>query len=185
MENNSERRALILENAVRLFASKGYDGVGVQEICIKSEVTKPTLYYYFTSKAGLLSAIIEEKGNAYIEELKEAFEFNQDFVDSLEQIMRAIIYFSKENSDYFRLNYALETASEESEAGKLYKPFSQKITSLFVDFFSQYEKEELFARIFYQTCTSIAWDILCGRIEYKPDLVPSIIHSFAYGIVSE
>ena len=192
MENNTERRALILENAVKLFAARGYDGVGVQEICVQSEVTKPTLYYYFTSKAGLLTAIIEEKGNQYIEELKESLEYNHDFIGSLEEIMRAVIYYSKENSDYFHLNCALETASEVSEAGIVYKSFSQKIQNLFVEFFTKSVeeignmkgKEELFARIFYQTCISVASDILAGRIDYKPDLVPSIIHCFAYGVVS-
>ena len=64
MEKISENKDLILNTAIRLFAEKGYDGVGVQEICVESKITKPTLYYYFSSKAGLLSAIIENKGNA-------------------------------------------------------------------------------------------------------------------------
>ena len=61
MEKNSE--SIILNKATELFSAKGYDGVGVQEICTESKITKPTLYYYFQSKTGLLSAIIKEKGN--------------------------------------------------------------------------------------------------------------------------
>ena len=40
MEKNTETKALILEKAIELFAAKGYDGVGVQEICTESKITK-------------------------------------------------------------------------------------------------------------------------------------------------
>ena len=52
----------ILECALHLFFKRGYDTVGVQEIAEVSGVTKPTLYYYFKSKNGLLKSLIEKKG---------------------------------------------------------------------------------------------------------------------------
>ena len=51
----------ILECALHLFFKRGYDTVGVQEIAEVSGVTKPTLYYYFKSKNGLLKSLIEKK----------------------------------------------------------------------------------------------------------------------------
>jgi len=50
-EQNS--RETILKCALELFASKGYDAVGVSEIVAMAQVTKPTLYYFFNSKEGL------------------------------------------------------------------------------------------------------------------------------------
>ena len=49
-----DNRETILETALDLFYTRGYDAVGVQEIAERSGVTKPTLYYYFKSKYGLL-----------------------------------------------------------------------------------------------------------------------------------
>ena len=54
-----ENRELIMQCAKTLFYSKGYDAVGVQEIVDRAGITKPTLYYYFGSKLGLLKTLIE------------------------------------------------------------------------------------------------------------------------------
>lgn len=56
-----DNRERILETALELFYSRGYDAVGVQEIAEKSGVTKPTLYYYFKSKYGLLEQLLETR----------------------------------------------------------------------------------------------------------------------------
>ena len=50
-----DNRQAILDSALTLFYEKGYDAVGVQQIVDAAGVTKPTLYYYFGSKQGLLS----------------------------------------------------------------------------------------------------------------------------------
>ena len=54
----AENREMILQKALELFAGRGYDAVGVQEICAAAGITKPTLYHYFGSKRGLLDALI-------------------------------------------------------------------------------------------------------------------------------
>jgi len=45
----------ILAMAWRLFQQKGYKGVTIDEICSGCGLTKPTLYYYYRDKEGLLS----------------------------------------------------------------------------------------------------------------------------------
>ena len=54
-----DNRAEILNAALDLFHARGYDAVGVQEIVERAGVTKPTLYYYFGSKLGLLKSLLE------------------------------------------------------------------------------------------------------------------------------
>lgn len=56
-----DNRQAILDSALTLFYEKGYDAVGVQQIVDAAGVTKPTLYYYFGSKQGLLSCLLEEQ----------------------------------------------------------------------------------------------------------------------------
>ena len=52
-----DNRSAILSNALRLFAARGYDAVGIQEIVDEAGITKPTLYHYFGSKQGLLESL--------------------------------------------------------------------------------------------------------------------------------
>ncbi len=47
----------IIDAAVRLFASQGYDATSVQEIVAAAEVTKGALYHYFRAKDDLLFEI--------------------------------------------------------------------------------------------------------------------------------
>ena len=45
-------RENILIVALTLFAGRGYDAVGVAEICETDAITKPTLYHYFGEGRG-------------------------------------------------------------------------------------------------------------------------------------
>ena len=134
-EKISETKDFILNTAITLFAKKGFDGVGVQEICTESKITKPTLYYYFGSKNGLLSAIVEEKGFEFFKILQRSAEYKHDFIGSLTKILENTIQFAIENPDFYRFQCSLNAACFESEAGKIYEPFFHKIQSLFSDFF--------------------------------------------------
>ena len=53
-------RLRLLNAAVHVFNRKGYAGASVREVAELAGVTKPTLYYYFGSKEGVLVAILNE-----------------------------------------------------------------------------------------------------------------------------
>ena len=73
-----DNRETILETALDLFYTRGYDAVGVQEIAERSGVTKPTLYYYFKSKYGLLEQLLTSRSEAFAAELREACAYRGD-----------------------------------------------------------------------------------------------------------
>ena len=73
-----DNREMILETALDLFYARGYDAVGVQEIVERSGVTKPTLYYYFKSKYGLLEQLLESRGEPFMERLHKACAYEGD-----------------------------------------------------------------------------------------------------------
>lgn len=190
-----ENKTLILNKAVSLFSVKGFDGVGVQEICTESNITKPTLYYYFSSKAGLLSAIIETYGNEYLERIGKAAQYRRDFIGSLTDLLLCVAEFALKGAEYtefFRLHCALSTASELSEGGKIYRPFAERVEKVFAAFFKESAneignmrgKEELFARIFQGTCRSVALEVCQHVGEGQSELIHSVVHAFAYGVVN-
>ena len=53
-----ENKENLLTCARDLFYARGYDAVGIQEIVDAAGVTKPTMYYYFGSKKGLLEELM-------------------------------------------------------------------------------------------------------------------------------
>ena len=101
-----DNRQLIMEKALELFCARGYDAVGVQEIAEQSGITKPTLYYYFGSKQGLMETILEENSRILEEMLEKAVEEPGDVPQVLYRVARA--YFdSGKKSEGFRTVYPL------------------------------------------------------------------------------
>jgi len=54
----NETKINIFRVAANLFAEKGYNGVSMREISEESNVSKPTIYYYFGSKEGVFKELI-------------------------------------------------------------------------------------------------------------------------------
>jgi TetR/AcrR family transcriptional regulator len=53
-----ERRSAVIDAAERLFFSKGYDEITMDEIAKEAELAKGTLYLYFKNKDSLYTAVI-------------------------------------------------------------------------------------------------------------------------------
>jgi AcrR family transcriptional regulator len=49
----------ILQSALALFSSRGYDATSVREICEAAGITKPTLYHFYGSKEGVYRALVD------------------------------------------------------------------------------------------------------------------------------
>jgi TetR/AcrR family transcriptional regulator, cholesterol catabolism regulator len=71
---SEKTREKILDAAVKLFLAKGFEKTSTADIVASAKLTKPTLYYYFTSKNHLLASVhlraIERNLKPYIEKVK-------------------------------------------------------------------------------------------------------------------
>lgn len=67
-------RGRILAVAGKLFYSQGIGHVGIEMICKEAGIKKPTLYYYFGSKDGLITAYLEDQDGRVLTALKSAAE---------------------------------------------------------------------------------------------------------------
>ncbi|WP_243716043.1 TetR/AcrR family transcriptional regulator [Actinomadura darangshiensis] len=63
----AERRALLTAAAVKVFASKGYNGSSLGEIAAAAGVARTVLYDHFPSKRVLLLAVMQEQNAALVE----------------------------------------------------------------------------------------------------------------------
>lgn len=118
-----DSRAGLIESALTLFAARGYEAVGVQEIVATAGVTKPTLYHFFGSKLGLLEALVGQYAAPLDDAVGAACAayagHRRDLVATLDQVARAYLDFAAAHPLYFRFELACGFAAREGDPHRL------------------------------------------------------------------
>lgn len=83
--NRSDKRSLITEAAVEVFAERGFHQARVSDIARRAGVADGTIYLYFKNKEDLLLSVFEEKMDELLAGLRNAL---ADTSDPLERIRR-------------------------------------------------------------------------------------------------
>jgi len=99
-------RDQILRSAISIFSRKGFAATGVQEILDPVRLSKPTLYYYFESKAGLFKAILDHAFQEYFELIESAVARQESCEEKLIAAASALFDFTIRNEDLTRLVFA-------------------------------------------------------------------------------
>lgn len=86
-KNSLKAEERILKAATDVFAEKGYDAAGVDEIAKRAGVTKPLIYYYFKGKKTILEEIIKRYIDMAVEE-EEQYEKSMVSLDKELQYKR-------------------------------------------------------------------------------------------------
>jgi len=79
-------RERLIESAARVFAEKGYDRAGVQEIARRAGLTTGAIYGRFTGKAELLQAAIESRTTDELDDLFASHAFDGHATDILKVV---------------------------------------------------------------------------------------------------
>ncbi len=136
MGRQSDARDRLLASAHRLFRNRGFEAVGVAELCTEAGVNKGSFYHFFPSKRALLLEVID---GAWDETgLLASWETNvpRRPMDQLRQYLKELFayhYVDREEHGYVRGsllgNLALELSARDPEvAAKLNELFSQETT---------------------------------------------------------
>ena len=132
----------MLSVALKLFASEGYENVGIQRIVEAVNVTKPTLYHYFGSKHGLLVALLNCYFGPFLENLRQSAIYQQrDITMTLERIAKTYFRFAAEQPEFYRLALAMMYAPAESEVSKTMYPILEQQYQILANGFLQAEKD--------------------------------------------
>ena len=187
-----DNRSNILLCALRLFATRGYDAVGVQEIVEAAGITKPTLYHYFGSKQGLLDALLREYFDQLYSEVKPASVYRSDLPLTLNQVAKAYFDFANRNKMFCRLQLALWFAPPESDAfravSRLNHELYQLIEALFVhaaaDHGNMKGRHRAYAATFVGMINNYIALSLNGYAKLDDQLLYQAVHQFMHGIFS-
>ena len=187
-----ETRLNILEHALRLFAARGYDAIGVQEICGAAGITKPTLYHHFGNKRGLLAALIQEGCTPFLAHLERAAEYTGDLPLTLQRVAEASFQFAHEQPSLQGLLLALWFAPPSSEAFQIAAAFNDKQMLLLEELFrhaashhgNMRERHHLYAATFLGTLHTYIALALKGRLVLNEPMAHQAVNQFSHGIYS-
>jgi TetR/AcrR family fatty acid metabolism transcriptional regulator len=84
-QRRMDKRTLITEAAIEVFAAKGYNHARISDIARTAGVADGTIYLYFKNKEDLLLSVFEEKMDELLAGLGEAL---RDTSDPMERIRR-------------------------------------------------------------------------------------------------
>lgn len=90
-EQAEATRARLLKVARRLFAKRGYAGVGTEEIVRTAKVTRGALYHHFKDKQDLFRAVHEQLEQELVESLGERIAGIQDARELLATGVRSFL----------------------------------------------------------------------------------------------
>jgi AcrR family transcriptional regulator len=99
-----DRRAEILEVARRLLLESGYASVGLAEIAVAGDVSRPSVYRYFPDgRTDVFVAVVESLGEELRDRLRYAGQVPFSPARRLEQVLAALFGFFDETPDAYRL----------------------------------------------------------------------------------
>ena len=187
-----DNRSNILSCALRLFASRGYDTVGIQEIVDTAGITKPTLYHYFGSKQGLLEALLKDYFDRLYTRVEQAAAYTGDLPFTLEKVVAAYFLFAKEQPAFYRMQLAMWFAPPQSDALKAVSQFNQKLHQLIEAMFIQAARDhgnmkgrhKAYAATLLGTINTYVALWLNGHVKLDDELVYKATHQFMHGIFS-
>src|SRR6202012_1191473 len=102
----------ILANALNHFCSYGYNGTSVREITAASQVTKPTLYYYFKNKEDLYTRLAQSCFSMVISQLEEVSKTDKDFKGGVEALFRCMDQVAAKNPAALKLIHGMVVAPQ-------------------------------------------------------------------------
>jgi TetR/AcrR family fatty acid metabolism transcriptional regulator len=119
-----EKRRVILDAAVRVFARKGFHTSRVGDIAEEAGVAHGLLYHYFPSKDEVLETIFREHWGALLERIHEAETSNEPPIEQLRGIVRAMFHGWRHEPDVVRVvvREIARSASVTERVGELVKP---------------------------------------------------------------
>ncbi len=98
-----QRRNAIIDAAEKLFFSRGFDSVSMDEIAKEVELGKGTLYLYFKNKDSLFFAIALRRARAFHEMFIECAESEATGRKKSRKIGENLFEFARQNQDYYRM----------------------------------------------------------------------------------
>ena len=182
-------RTHLIDQALRLFAERGYDAVSVQEIVDAAGVTKPSLYHYFGSKHGLLHALLQERTAALRDAVCQAARFENNLVMNLRDLASAFFIFACRQPAVYQFlmssQYAPHGSAAFQAAAEYYEGLYTPVVRLFEQALPHMQgRHRSYAVTFIGMVNTYITLALNGYLELDEALMRTAVHQYMHGIFS-
>jgi TetR/AcrR family hemagglutinin/protease transcriptional regulator len=127
--DKAERRALLLQSAMRVFARRGLGAARHAEIARGAKVSVPTVFFYFPTRKALVSAVLEEVARFFTEMAETVHDKHGPAPELILEHMRAFAGAVDTHLDHTRVLLEWSTALRD-EVWPLFLRFQEKIVAL-------------------------------------------------------
>lgn len=164
-----EKKSIILNSALELFANEGYQSTSISKIAKKAGISKGLIYNYFESKEALIIAILDKGFN----ELLEYFNPNMEGElgkNELAYFIENTFYSLKSNIEFWRFYFRVSLQPEVFPILKTkMEGIFESTMKLFVNYFKSKgtEDPEMEAMLFGALLDGISMDYV-----FTPELIP-------------
>lgn len=187
-----EAKGRILDEALSLFAARGFETVAVQDVCDAAGITKPTLYHHFGNKLGLLQVILEDVYLDLLGRVESAAQYAGDLPLTLYKVTGAYFEFARQKPKAYRLMLSLWLAPQQSESLAAVRPWNQRQHGMLEDMFAFASRDHgnmkgrqaRYALTFLGMINTLVGVSLNGYLELSEDLTYQCVHQFMHGIYS-
>jgi TetR/AcrR family transcriptional regulator len=188
----TDNRSRILAGALQLFATHGYDAVGVRDICATAGVTRPTLYHYFGSKRGVLETMVQERGTPLLTQATHAANYTGDLPRTLHRVVTTYFQFATHEPVLYRLLLALWFAMPEHDAFQVVATFNehqqQQLETLFAqathDHGNMRGRQRIYAATLLGMIHTYVGLALNSYLELTDERAHQVVQQFSHGIYS-
>ena len=171
--------------------------MGVSEIAQAAGITKPTLYYFFQSKEGLLQTIATERNAILISNLSAAAKYTpcQDHYDAdvypvLCKVVEAYFSYAQKYQTFYLFLLAQSFAPPTAKATKIVLPYLEKqyqiVTNLFVDISRAHGRtdgqENVNAMSFIAMIHAVVAFGYHGQGALDDSAIQTLVHRYMHGI---
>lgn len=107
-----QRRELIMEAALRLFAERGYHGVSLDEIAAAAGVTKPVVYDHAVSKEDLYSGLLERQHEELLAHIVAHLEATGPLEKRVRSALHTLFNWASDNPSAWQLLFSDDTTGD-------------------------------------------------------------------------
>lgn len=185
-------RDRLLRAGLAEFSQRGYAGASLAPICAAAGVTKPTLYHFFGSKAGLFAALAKEMGEPLSAQVLAASVYDGDVKRSLTRLAETHFEVATSAQEFHRMLLLVWWGPREPEtqpAIDLMVAWYRAAVGVFLgaerDHGNMVGRAHLYAASFrglLDTYVSLGWS---GAVDLAdPAVTRAAVHQFMHGIFS-
>ncbi len=144
-KEKESRRKAILAAAEKRFAREGFHVTTLEQVAADIDISKATIYLYFTNKEELLFSVLEGKFDYYTQHIKGRFESVGSLREAITEMVTEGLQFLKKNHHFFRLAMVEQSKFEQTLSQEMRKRFihrQEEFLALIENTFSTHMNKE-------------------------------------------